>query len=63
MAKEAVAKRDIAARLACHVFTISHSCFRHEGKKNADNELIANWLLRLSDNNRNWGFGLCYQRP
>jgi len=23
-------------------------------------ELIANWLIRLTDNNRSWGFGLCY---
>lgn len=60
MAKEVVAKRGIAIRLVCQVFTISESCFRYEGKKNADNELIANWLLRLTDNNRNWGFGLCY---
>ena len=22
--------------------------------------MIANWLLRLTDNNRTWGFGLCY---
>ena len=60
MAKEVVAKRGIAIRLACQVFTISESCFRYEGKKKADNELISNWLLRLTDNNRNWGFGLCY---
>jgi putative transposase len=25
-----------------------------------ENETIANWLLRLTDNHRNWGFGLCY---
>lgn len=60
MAKEVVAKRGVAIRLACQVFTISESCFRYEGKKNAENELIATWLLRLTDNNRNWGFGLCY---
>jgi putative transposase len=29
-------------------------------KKNAENEEIANWLIRLTDNQRNWGFGLCY---
>ena len=22
---------------------------------------MANWLIRLTDNNRNWGFGLCYR--
>jgi putative transposase len=53
MANEVVTKRGIAVRLACQVFTISQSYFRYEGKKNADNELIANWLRRLTDNNRN----------
>jgi putative transposase len=28
--------------------------------QNAENEAIANWLLRLTDNHRNWGFGLCF---
>jgi putative transposase len=22
--------------------------------------MMADWLLRLTDNHRNWGFGLCY---
>lgn len=30
------------------------------GKQNQENGLIAHWLLRLTDNNRNWGFGPCY---
>lgn len=24
------------------------------------NEEVAPWLIKLTDNNRNWGFGLCY---
>ncbi len=40
-------------RPACHL-----SCY--ESKQNAENEEIANWLIRLTDNHRNWGFGLCY---
>lgn len=27
---------------------------------NEENEQIANWLLKLTDNHRNWGFGLCF---
>ena len=41
-------------------FSISESCFRYESRTSAENALIANWLLRLTDNNRTWGFGLCY---
>lgn len=60
MAKEVVSQRGIAIRTACAVFSISESCYRYESKQNAENEEIANWLIRLTDNHRNWGFGLCY---
>ena len=38
---------------------ISHSCLRNQGKRNADHALIANWLLRLTDTQRNSGLSLC----
>jgi hypothetical protein len=60
MAKEVVALRGLSVRLACDVFAVSESCYRYEAKRNAENEKIADWLVRLMDNNRNWGFGLCY---
>ena len=60
MAKEVVQQRGIAIRMACQVFSVSESCYRYESRQNAENEEIANWLLRLTDNHRNWGFGLCY---
>jgi putative transposase len=39
---------------------VSETCYRYEAKSNAENEQIANWLIRLMDNNRSWGFGPCY---
>ena len=60
MAKEVVHQRGLAIRLACAVFSISESCYRYEPKQDAENALIADWLIRLTDNHRNWGFGLCY---
>jgi len=60
MAKEVALQRGVAIRLACAVFSISESCYRYECKQSAENEEIADWLLRLTDNHRNWGFGLCY---
>ena len=60
MAKEVVAQRGLSIRLACQVITVSESCYRYEAKLNTENEQIADWLLRLTDNNRSWGFGLCY---
>jgi len=60
MAQKAVRDKAIPIRLACAIFSVSETCYRYEAKHNAENELIANWLIRLTDNNRSWGFGLCY---
>ena len=60
MAQQIVRERGLSVRLACEVFCISQTCYRYEGKHNAENDEIADWLLRLTDNHRNWGFGLCY---
>ena len=60
MAKRVVSERSVSIRLACELFTVSETCYRYEAKRNAENEQIAEWLVRLTDNQRNWGFGLCY---
>jgi putative transposase len=58
MAKRAVAERGLSIRVVCEAFDVSQSCYRYEDQTTTENEEIANWLLRLSDNHRNWGFGL-----
>ena len=50
----------MSIRAACLAFRISQACYRYEAKHQAENDEIADWLLRLTDNNRNWGFGLCF---
>ena len=60
MAKAAVAQHGVPISLACAAFTISETCYRYQAKRQAENDAIAHWLERLTDNNRNWGFGLCY---
>ena len=60
MAIKAVADRGLPIRVACQAFRISESCYRYERKLDAENEEVANWLIRLTDNHRSWGFGLCY---
>jgi putative transposase len=60
MAQRAVTTNDLTIRLACEIFQVSETCYRYEAKGNAENERIADWLVRLTDNQRNWGFGLCY---
>ena len=60
MAKKAVETKGVSIELACRAFKISESCYRYERKLNEENKKVEDWLLRFTDNNRNWGFGLCY---
>lgn len=60
MAKRATHERGVSVRLACEMFRISESCYRYEAKLKTENEDIAQWLLRLTDNHRTWGFMLCF---
>ncbi|MBA5226617.1 MULTISPECIES: IS3 family transposase [Pectobacterium] len=60
MAKAAVENRHISVRFACQIFAVSESCYRYTPKLDEENQQIAAWLLRITDSQRNWGFGLCY---
>ena len=60
MAQLAVQERGVSIRLACAAFQVSQTCYRYIAKADTENEEIANWLLRLTDNHRSWGFGLCF---
>ena len=60
MAEKAVNRKSISIRLACQAFTISETCYRYQPKLSDENAEIADWLIRLTHNQRNWGFGLCF---
>lgn len=60
MARKAVAAGRCNIRLACQTFSISETCYRYRAKLQHENAEIADWLVRLTHNQRNWGFGLCY---
>ena len=60
MARVAVQDGVLNIRQACEAFGISQSCYRYQPKLSTENELIADWLERLSTYRRNWGFGLCF---
>lgn len=49
-----------AVKLACLAFSISQTCYRYQAKRSAENDRIADWLIRLTQSQRNWGFGLCF---
>lgn len=60
MAKQAIENKGMSIRLACATFVISETCYRYEPKLSDENAEIADWLIRLTHNQRNWGFGLCF---
>ena len=60
LAREAVSGKGISIRLACETYGISETCYRYQPLLSDENEEIADWLIRLTDNQRNWGFGLCF---
>lgn len=49
-----------SVRLACTIFGISETCYRYTEKLNDENQIIAEWLLGLSQVHKRWGFGLCF---
>ncbi len=60
MAHDAVRSRKVSVRFACQLFIVSESCYRYQAKLREENDAIADWLLRITDSQRNWGFGLCF---
>ena len=60
MALNMVQTKSISVTMACSIFSISICCFKYQPKMKEDNELIADWLIRLTRNQKNWGFGLCF---
>ena len=60
MAQKAVLEKGVSIRTALEIFSVSQTCYRYRPKSSSENDLIAQWLLRLTDNHRNWGFGLCF---
>jgi putative transposase len=59
MAHKAVSTRGLSVRLVCQAFGISETCYRYQPILSDENAEIADWLIRLTDNHKDWGFGLC----
>lgn len=62
MAQRAVSEKAISIRLACLVFSVSETCYRYQAKLTHQNIEIADWLIRLTHNHRNWGFRWNHKR-
>lgn len=60
MAKWAVEIKGTSIRRACADFCISQTCYHYQSKLSDENVVIADWLVRLTHNQKNRGFGLCF---
>jgi len=60
MAQWAVREKTISIRVVCQAFGNSPTCYRYQAKLSSENGEIADCLIRLTTNQRNWGFGLCF---
>lgn len=60
MAKKVVKERQLSIRLACRAFGISESCYRYSKVLSSENQKIEDWLIRLTEWQKRWGFGLCF---
>lgn len=46
--------------MCCSVVGISEACYHYQPKLNDENDEIADWLIRLTQTHKRWGFGLCF---
>ena len=60
MACHYIEDRGISIRRACLIFNISVTCYYHKSVAPDENQQIANLLIKLTNENKNWGFGLCF---
>lgn len=58
MAVSVVHAKRMSIHAACIAFSISETCYRYQAKLSSENAVIADWLIRLTTNQRNWGFVL-----
>ena len=60
MARKAVQTNSVSISLACRAFVVSETCYRYQPLLSDENAKIADLLLTITHNQRNWGFGLCF---
>jgi len=62
LAKDIVKTKKLSINKVCDIMSISETCYRYTAKNSSENDIIANWLIKLtSDTHKSrWGFGLCF---
>ena len=60
MACHYIQERSIRIRRACCIFNISSTCYYRKSAASDENKQIADLLIEITTQNKNWGFGLCF---
>lgn len=60
MACHYIDEHGISIHCACRIFNISVTCYYHKSLATDEKQQIADLLIKLTDENKNWGFGLCF---
>ena len=60
MVYDAVEHKAVSIRFACVAFQIREMCYRYRHQSEDDNALIADWLIKLTNEHKDWGFGLYF---
>ena len=45
---------------ACLIFQVSQTCYRYTAQLKEQNAIISDWLIKLTNENKTWGFKLCF---
>ena len=60
MVQETVKNKNVSVTLSCKIFMISETCYRYTARLSDENSLIAQYLIDLTNQKKNWGFKLCF---
>jgi putative transposase len=60
LAKQIIQEHEVSIKLAYQVVGVRENCFRYSKVLSNENKLIEEWFLRITSNQKQWGFGLCF---
>lgn len=60
IAQKVADSRNVTIKLACLASNISQTCYCYHATLRLENEAIADWLIKLTYDETDWGLGLCF---
>lgn len=60
LAQQAIHQFKISVTKACLIFQVSQTCYRYKDQLKDQDVIISEWLIKLTNENKTWGFKLCF---